>query len=68
MGIKNDANVVVTNAILLQILVKQLIILTLKNVRIIQDKYAVHDYAFTFYLDLLKMLSRKLRKHKRNIQ
>jgi hypothetical protein len=45
---KKDANVAVTNTILLQILVIQLRILTFSNTCIVKDKYAVHDSEFTF--------------------
>jgi len=68
MGIKNDANVAVRNTMLLKILVIKLRILTLSNIRIIKDKYAVHNSEFTLYLGLLKMLSSKLREQKLNIQ
>jgi hypothetical protein len=67
-GGEKDADVAVTNTILLQILVIQLLILTLSNIRKIQDKYAEDDSAFSLYLGLLKMCSDKLRKQKLTIQ
>ena len=53
---------------LLQIIVIRLRMLTLFNIRIIKDKYEVHNSEITLYLGLLKMLSRKLREQKLIIQ